>query len=69
MRFDKAFDMDRVIPVVSIEISDRVKSVGIRENAANGARRITQVRIRLRQDYVHSVRLFIKLRLGIAVGN
>jgi hypothetical protein len=69
MRLDKAFDVRRVIPVVSIKIGDRIKTISVGENTANGARRITHVRIWLWQDYVHCFRLFMELRLWMPVGN
>jgi hypothetical protein len=69
MRRDKPFDMRRVIPVVRIEIGDRIKPRGVGENAADGARRITHVPICLRQDYVHRLRLFVEQRFRMPVGN
>jgi len=69
MRRDKPFDMCKVIPVVRIEIGDRVKPIGFSENSANCARPITHVPIRLRQGYVHRLRLFVEQRLRMTVGN
>ena len=69
MCLDKAFNMRKIIPIVSIEIGNRIKTIGISENAANGTRRITHIRNRLWQDYVHCFRLFTELRSWMPVGN
>src|SRR6516162_2828749 len=69
MSLDEPFDMPSVIPVVGIEISDRIKAIRVRENPANGARRITHVRVRPWQDYVHCFWLLVKLRLWMPIGN
>jgi hypothetical protein len=45
MRLDKALNVPRVIPVISIKIGDRIKTISVGENTADGARRITHVRI------------------------